>query len=175
MAIYTDLWHITGFLAIIGTITGVLPGIVLLTWALQLGHTTLLRCSEIVGANTRPATGSTGAGLLVPGVRGHIVRSYRCNPDFERWGEITGSWSTANLYQAPKSNGCNPDFQRWGEITGSWSTANLYQAPKSNGYLQIRHIRGASKIKLKKVNKKRTLTVRRVIIFLNISRHPLLI
>ncbi len=36
-------------------------------------------------------------------------------------------------------------------------------------------LRGASKIKLKKVNKKRTVTVRRVIIFLNISRHPLLI
>ncbi len=34
---------------------------------------------------------------------------------------------------------------------------------------------GASKIKLKKVNKKRTVTVRRVIIFLNISRRPLLI
>jgi hypothetical protein len=34
---------------------------------------------------------------------------------------------------------------------------------------------GASKIKLKKVNKKRTVTVRRLIIFLNISRHPLLI
>ncbi len=36
-------------------------------------------------------------------------------------------------------------------------------------------IRGASQIKLKKVNKKRTVRVRRVIIFLNISRHPLLI
>ncbi len=34
-------------------------------------------------------------------------------------------------------------------------------------------IRGASKIKLKKVNKKRTVTLRRVIIFLNISRRPL--
>ncbi len=34
---------------------------------------------------------------------------------------------------------------------------------------------GASKIKLKKVNKKRMVTVRRVIIFLNILRHPLLI
>ncbi len=39
----------------------------------------------------------------------------------------------------------------------------------------IGNICGASKIKLKKVNKKRTVTVRRVIIFLNISRHPLLI
>jgi hypothetical protein len=38
-----------------------------------------------------------------------------------------------------------------------------------------RGVRGASKIKLKKVNKKITVTVRRVIIFLNISRHPLLI
>ncbi len=39
----------------------------------------------------------------------------------------------------------------------------------------VLNIRGASKIKLKKVNKKRTVRVRRVIIFLNISRHPLLI
>jgi hypothetical protein len=37
------------------------------------------------------------------------------------------------------------------------------------------HLRGASKIKLKKVNKKRMVTFRRVIILLNISRHPLLI
>ncbi len=37
------------------------------------------------------------------------------------------------------------------------------------------HVRGAAKIKLKKVNKTRTVTVRRVIIFLNISRRPLLI
>jgi hypothetical protein len=37
------------------------------------------------------------------------------------------------------------------------------------------HLRGASKINLKKVNKKRMVTVRRVIIFLNISRHSLLI
>jgi hypothetical protein len=36
-------------------------------------------------------------------------------------------------------------------------------------------IRGASKIKLKKANKTRTVTVIRVIIFLNISKHPLLI
>ncbi len=35
-------------------------------------------------------------------------------------------------------------------------------------------IRGASKIKLKKVNIKRMVTVRRVIVFLNISRRPLL-
>ncbi len=34
---------------------------------------------------------------------------------------------------------------------------------------------GASKIKLKKVNKKRTVTVKRLIVFLNISRRPLLI
>jgi hypothetical protein len=37
------------------------------------------------------------------------------------------------------------------------------------------NLRGASKIKLKKVNKKRTVTVGRVIIFLTISRHPLMI
>ncbi len=73
MAIYGT---INGFMAIIGTSTGILPGIVLLTWALQLGHTTLLPCLEIGGANTRLATGSIGAGLLVGGVRGHIEKSY---------------------------------------------------------------------------------------------------
>ncbi len=39
----------------------------------------------------------------------------------------------------------------------------------------FRIIGGASKFKLKKVNKKRLVTVRRLIIFLKISRHPLLI
>ncbi len=37
------------------------------------------------------------------------------------------------------------------------------------------YVSGASKIKVKKLNKKRMVTVRRVIIFLNISRRPLLI
>ena len=40
---------------------------------------------------------------------------------------------------------------------------------------KLDNLQGASKIKLKKVNKKRAVTVRRVNIFLNISRHPLLI
>ncbi len=44
-----------------------------------------------------------------------------------------------------------------------------------NCLICINHVRGASKIRLKKVNKKITVTVRSVIIFLNISRHPLLI
>ncbi len=48
---------------------------------------------------------------------------------------------------------------------------NLPNAPACHAL----HVRGASKIKLEKVNKKRTVTVRRVIIFLNISRRPLLI
>ncbi len=38
-----------------------------------------------------------------------------------------------------------------------------------------REVRGATKIKLKKANNKKMVTVRRVIIFLNISRHPTLI
>jgi hypothetical protein len=38
---------------------------------------------------------------------------------------------------------------------------------------QLSDVQGASKIKLKKVNKKRTVTVRGVIFFLNISRRPL--
>ncbi len=37
------------------------------------------------------------------------------------------------------------------------------------------NLRGASKIILKKANKKRTVTVRRVIFFLNFSRHLSLI
>ncbi len=50
----------------------------------------------------------------------------------------------------------------------------LYHLPFGS-HLPTSQVRGASKIKLKKVNKKRTVTVRRVIIFLNISRRPLLI
>jgi hypothetical protein len=37
------------------------------------------------------------------------------------------------------------------------------------------HVQGASKTKLKKVNKSRTVAVKRVIIVFNKSRHPLLI
>jgi hypothetical protein len=52
----------------------------------------------------------------------------------------------------------------------------LYCRVKCENLLYLcTYICGASKIKLKKVNKKRTVTVRSVIIFLNISRHPLLI
>ncbi len=39
-------------------------------------------------------------------------------------------------------------------------------------FLEV-HLRGASKIKMKKVNKKRMVTVRGILIFLNISRRPL--
>ncbi len=42
-------------------------------------------------------------------------------------------------------------------------------------YWDVCNVRGASKTKLKKVNEMRTVTVRRVIIFLNISRRLLLI
>ncbi len=42
-------------------------------------------------------------------------------------------------------------------------------------FISTLYVRGASKIKLKKVNKMRMVTVRRVIIFFNISRRPLLI
>jgi hypothetical protein len=56
----------------------------------------------------------------------------------------------------------DPDPHHWSRVED--------RDPHSFGKL-----RGASKIKLKKVNKKRTVTVRRVIMFLNISRHPLLI
>jgi hypothetical protein len=64
----------------------------------------------------------------------------------------------------------------------SWVLAapELKQGQRGGAILNILHsnffnIGGASKIKLKKVNKKRTVTVRRVFIFWNISRHPLLI
>jgi hypothetical protein len=42
-------------------------------------------------------------------------------------------------------------------------------------FINFIDVRGESKIKLKKLNKTRTVTVRRVIIFFNISRRPLLI
>ncbi len=60
-------------------------------------------------------------------------------------------------------------------LRGTLHTAN--EGPVRIQYKCMVHIyiRGASKIKLKKVNKKKTVTVRRVIIFLNISRRPLLI
>ncbi len=41
--------------------------------------------------------------------------------------------------------------------------------------INITKVRGASNIKVKNLNKKRSVTVRRLIIFLNISRRPLLI
>jgi hypothetical protein len=50
----------------------------------------------------------------------------------------------------------------------------MFQRKGSSSEKNVK-LRGASKIKLKKVNKTRTVTVRRVIIFLNISRRPLLI
>jgi hypothetical protein len=62
---------------------------------------------------------------------------------------------------------CLPDFSE--NLRASFFDDNL------STDLTLSQIRGASKIKLKKVNKKGTVTVRRVIIFLNISRHPLLI
>jgi hypothetical protein len=43
------------------------------------------------------------------------------------------------------------------------------------GFSPALHLRGASKIKLKNVNKKRMATARRLIFFWNFSRHPLLI
>jgi hypothetical protein len=52
---------------------------------------------------------------------------------------------------------------------------SLYARWSIFSILFFQDVRGASKIKLKKVNKRRTVTVRRVIIFLNISRCPLLI
>jgi hypothetical protein len=59
------------------------------------------------------------------------------------------------------------------EITGF--DGSRYTKSQIFKFTFISYVRGASKIKLKKVNKKRTVTVRRVIIFLNISRHLLLI
>ncbi len=59
--------------------------------------------------------------------------------------------------------------------TKIWISVHHFSKPM-NSFAHCRSaVRGATKIKLKKVNKKRTVTVRRVIIFLNISRHPLLI
>jgi hypothetical protein len=60
-------------------------------------------------------------------------------------------------------------------IVMSWTTFLVMGIATERFLAVCRYVRGASKIKLKKVNKKRTVTVRRVIIFLNISRCPLLI
>ncbi len=53
--------------------------------------------------------------------------------------------------------------------------AHIMTDPKIPHFYNTHIVCGASKIKLEKVNKMRTVTVRRVIIFLNISRRPLLI
>jgi hypothetical protein len=63
-------------------------------------------------------------------------------------------------------------------------TKKSFQPPREKNHSSLKlnfmdldplTLRGASKIKVKNVNKKRTVTVRRLIIFLNISRRPLLI
>ncbi len=86
----------------------------------------------------------------------------------------------------PKKNQKNPPgcvflkkpgfFPPWNG-PGSESKSKAGSASASNAKFRRLKMKlcGASKIKLKKVNKKRTVTVRRIIIFLNISRHPLLI
>jgi hypothetical protein len=80
-------------------------------------------------------------------------------PILERWVLRWSLRLPIAVYILPKKS-----HLRWGGTQPCW----LRIAP------QIK-VCGASKIKLKKVNKKRTVIVRRVIIFLNISRHPLLI
>ncbi len=55
---------------------------------------------------------------------------------------------------------------RCSPVWGQYKTAE-------NVTILLFNLRGASKIKLKEVNKKRTVTVRGVFIFLNISRRPL--
>ncbi len=69
-----------------------------------------------------------------------------------------------------------PSYILWLVFAGPWSVPGPVSevAYHLNTYFCI-NIRGASKSNWKKVNKKRTVTDRRVIIFLNISRHPLLI
>ncbi len=55
------------------------------------------------------------------------------------------------------------------------ATRGLGVSSKNFESFILLHVRGTSKIKFKKEIKKRMVTVRSVIIFLNISRHPLLI
>ncbi len=63
-----------------------------------------------------------------------------------------------------------------GEVAGSQPMSTALHMEQNKLWISnYTWLRGASKIKLKKVNKKRTVTVRRIIIFLNISRHLLLI
>jgi hypothetical protein len=64
----------------------------------------------------------------------------------------------------------------WSAIFSRHFKGTLRPATSNYSFVSLeQYVRGASKIKLKKVNKMRTVTVRRVIIFLNISRRPLLI
>jgi hypothetical protein len=60
-----------------------------------------------------------------------------------------------------------------GRVTGSIMNPLPKQTSKNNIILLF--LPGASKIKLKNVNKKRMATARRLIFFWNFSRHPLLI
>jgi hypothetical protein len=71
----------------------------------------------------------------------------------------------------PKSINPNPKIYEQITVPVSYLLHTALPPSAGNRY----RIRGASKIKLKKVNKTRTVTVRRVIIFLNISRCSLLI
>ncbi len=60
-------------------------------------------------------------------------------------------------------------------ILGRCRAFDLFASVDAHLWSWVLYIRGASKIKLKKVNRKRMVTVRRVIIFMKISRHSLLI
>jgi hypothetical protein len=69
---------------------------------------------------------------------------------------------------------CSESYFAWPHAMTKFGL-NMLAMFRKGTFIDTQYTCGASKIKLKKVNKKRTVTVRRVIIFLNISRYPLLI
>ncbi len=80
-------------------------------------------------------------------------------------------WSWIRIFRIDLSWGWIQIQQQWyWDYWKKWTNKLFRQF----SYLHTQ-VRGASKIKLKKVNEKRTVTVRRVIIFLNISRHSFMI
>jgi hypothetical protein len=74
---------------------------------------------------------------------------------------------------SPKSGGGAADLSPQLETALGKLSASRFRGWGGGGYFGI--VRGASKIKLKNVNKKRMATARRLIFFLNFSRHQLLI
>jgi hypothetical protein len=98
--------------------------------------------------------------------------------DNSNWAvNCAGRYITVKERKTPKGSGAYEGRTSFFRILNiphsSYTVSGNLSSYSIRGILFSYTVRGASE--LKKVNKKRTVTVRRVIIFLNISRHPLLI